>query len=290
MNNKVEKILFILGIAIILFFFFFRGIASFNHSSVVYNYKEEISQTSKEDLDDRRKNANEYNENLSAIDPIISIGDELDSNNVSKNSFDFLKSGNVIGNIEIPKIKMNLPIYDGIGNDNLEKGAVHLKDTSYPTGKESTHTVIVGHTGLTTSKIFDDIDKLELGDYFKVEYLGEEIGYKVISIKIVEPDNTEDLKIVENKTLVTLVTCIPKSVNSHRLLVTGEKIEQSSDYYDNDEVKESGVELIVIEDISIIQILILFGILVSSLIIIVFVVLRFINRRKRNTTKRRGSI
>ena len=226
MNNKVEKILFILGIAIILFPFALRGIASFNHSSVVYNYKEEISQTSKEDLDDRRKNANEYNENLSAIDPIISIGDELDSNNVSKNSFDFLKSGNVIGNIEIPKIKMNLPIYDGIGNDNLEKGAVHLKDTSYPTGKESTHTVIVGHTGLTTSKIFDDIDKLELGDYFKVEYLGEEIGYKVISIKIVEPDNTEDLKIVENKTLVTLVTCIPKSVNSHRLLVTGEKIEQ----------------------------------------------------------------
>ena len=290
MNNKVEKILFILGIAIILFPFALRGIASFNHSSVVYNYKEEISQTSKEDLDDRRKNANEYNENLSAIDPIISIGDELDSNNVSKNSFDFLKSGNVIGNIEIPKIKMSLPIYDGIGNDNLEKGAGHLKDTSYPTGKESTHTVIVGHTGLTTSKIFDDIDKLELGDYFKVEYLGEEIGYKVISIKIVEPDNTEDLKIVENKTLVTLVTCTPKSVNSHRLLVTGEKIEQSSDYYDNDEVKESGVELIVIEDISIIQILILFGILVSSLIIIVFVVLRFINRRKRNTTKRRGSI
>ena len=79
-------------------------------------------------------------------------------------------------------------------------------------------------------------------------------------------------------------------LNTSPFSVDFEKIEQSSDYYDNDEVKESGVELIVIEDISIIQILILFGILVSSLIIIVFVVLRFINRRKRNTTKRRGSI
>ena len=110
-------------------------------------------------------------------------------------------------------------------NNNLEKGAVHLKDTSYPNGQIGTHSVIVGHSGLTIASIFDNIDKLQMGDIFSINYLGIVTNYKVISTKVVLPYETENLKIDDNKCLVTLVTCTPKGVNSHRLLVTGEKIE-----------------------------------------------------------------
>ena len=120
--------------------------------------------SNKREIENRIATTEEYNKKIADESPTVSIGDELNSNNVESNSvFDFLKTGNVIGTLIISKINVKLPLYDGLSNDNLQKGVVHLSDTSYPTGQTSTHSVIVGHSGLTRAKILDDLDKLKVG-------------------------------------------------------------------------------------------------------------------------------
>ena len=226
MKKNISRILFVVGLVIFLFPFVLRVMSYFNQTTAIYNYKSEISNSSKTEIENRMATSEEYNKKIADESPTVSIGNELNSNNAESNSvFDFLKTGNVIGTLIIPKINVNLPLYDGLSNDNLQKGVVHLSDTSYPTGQTSTHCVIAGHSGLTRAKILDDIDKLEVGDTFQIEYLNELSNYEVISIKIVLPDETESLGIQKNETLVTLVTCTPKSINTHRLLVTAKKVD-----------------------------------------------------------------
>ncbi len=226
MRKNISRILFVVGLIIFLFPFVLRIISYFNQTTAIYNYKSEISNSSKAEIENRIATSEEYNKKIADESPTVSIGDELNSNNVESNSvFDFLKTGNVIGTLIIPKINVNLPLYDGLSNDNLQKGVVHLSDTSYPTGQTSTHSVIAGHSGLTRAKILDDLDKLEVGDTFQIEYLNQLSNYEVISIKIVLPEETESLRIQKNETLVTLVTCTPKSINTHRLLVTAKKVD-----------------------------------------------------------------
>ena len=224
MRDKIAKLLFIIGIILLLFPIVSRIITNTTQTSVVYKYEDNISSIEKKILDSIKARIEEYNFNLSNNKPTVVIDESIDKLDYSS-SFDFYEEGETIGSINIPKIETLLPIYDDIVNNNLEKGAVHLKDTSYPNGQIGTHSVIVGHSGLTIASIFDNIDKLQMGDIFSINYLGIVTNYKVISTKVVLPYETENLKIDDNKCLVTLVTCTPKGVNSHRLLVTGEKIE-----------------------------------------------------------------
>lgn len=226
MKEIFTKILFVVGLLIFLFPFILRGISYFNQTSVIYDYKENISNHSEEELIHKKKVSNEYNEKIADEKPIINMGEEtFDTTQNAPSSFDFLKTGEVIGTLIIPKINATLPMYDGLEDDNLQKGVVHLKDTSYPTGSISSHAVIAGHSGLTRAKILDDLDKIEIGDNFQVEYLNENYNYEVIEKKVVLPTESESLKIRDGETLVTLVTCTPKSINTHRLLITGKKVD-----------------------------------------------------------------
>lgn len=224
MRDKIAKLLFIIGIILLLFPIISRIITNTNHTSVVRDYEKNIVSKDKSELETIKEKIMNYNLNLSSNKPVVTINEDIDRLDYTS-SFDFYNEGETIGSISIPKIETLLPMYDDIGTNNLEKGVVHLKDTSYPNGQIGTHSVIVGHSGLTIANIFDNIDKLQIGDLFSINYLGIVTNYKVISTKVVLPDDTENLKIDENKCLVTLVTCTPKGVNSHRLLVTGEKIE-----------------------------------------------------------------
>jgi len=117
-----------------------------------------------------------------------------------------------------------LPIYEGTADKTLNKGIGHLEKTSLPTNNYAYHSVLVGHTGISTKKFFDDLSNLNIGDEFVVTILNESFKYKIYEIKKVLPNQTKDLKVQENRKLVTLVTCTPKFVNSHRLLVMGEAI------------------------------------------------------------------
>lgn len=226
MKEIFTKILFVIGLLIFLFPFILRGISYFNQTTVIYDYKESMSNYSEEELLKKQNMSNEYNNKIADEKPIVSMGEqEFDTTQNTNSVFDFLKTGEVIGTLIIPKINVNLPMYDGLVDDNLQKGVVHLKDTSYPTGSINSHAVIAGHSGLTRAKILDDLDKIDIGDNFQVEYLNKTCNYEVIDKKVVLPSESESLKIRDGETLVTLVTCTPKSINTHRLLVTGKKVD-----------------------------------------------------------------
>lgn len=130
----------------------------------------------------------------------------------------------IMGYVEIPKIGVQLPIYHGTGSDSLERGVGHLLGSSLPVGGGSTHTILTGHSGMATQKMFSDLPQLEVGDVFYLKVLGETLSYQVDQIHTVLPHDTTYLCIEQNRDLCTLVTCTPFGVNTHRLLVRGTRI------------------------------------------------------------------
>ena len=132
-----------------------------------------------------------------------------------------LDSGSgVMGTIRIPKISVRLPIYHGTSQSALASGAGHLYGSSLPVGGRSTHAVITGHRGLVEAMMFTRLDEMRVGDYFYIEVMGRTLGYKVDRISVIEPNDTSKLKIVPGEDRVTLMTCTPYGVNTHRLLVS----------------------------------------------------------------------
>jgi sortase A len=130
----------------------------------------------------------------------------------------------LIGFIDIPKINVYLPIYHGVSTEVLERGAGHLDNTAFPIGGENTHSVISAHTAFPTETFFDYLTDMEEGDFFYIHVLNRVLTYQVDQIKVVLPDNTKDLYVEEGRDLVTLLTCTPYSINSHRLLVRGTRV------------------------------------------------------------------
>ena len=215
------KILFVIGLLIFLFPFVMRTISYFNQTTAIYNYKSTTESLSEDELNEQKNHYNKYNEELADENPIVEMSEDDFNVDETQSTYDFLNSDDAIGSLIIPSINVNLPIFDGVTNLNLQKGIAHLDNTSYPTGEKSTHCVLAGHSGLSRAKILDDLDKVQIGDYFQIDYLNTTHNYIVIDIQVVLPEETESLRIKQDDTLVTLVTCTPKNINSHRLLVTG---------------------------------------------------------------------
>lgn len=138
-----------------------------------------------------------------------------------------------IGSVEIPCISVDLPIYHGTSADVLERGVGHLEGSSLPVGGEGTHAVLSGHTGLNSKKLFTDLVDMEEGDLFFIHILDDTLAYEVTEISVVEPADTSSLTIRPDEDLVTLVTCTPYGVNSHRLLVTGTRTEYTEQIYED---------------------------------------------------------
>ena len=132
-----------------------------------------------------------------------------------------MTSDGVMGYLEIPSISVNLPIYHGTDAEILERGVGHLAASSIPVGGKSTHSVLTGHTGLSSAKLFTDLTEMKKEDLFFIHVLDRTLAYKVDQISVVRPEDTRKLQIVKGKDYVTLVTCTPYGVNDHRLLVRG---------------------------------------------------------------------
>ena len=135
-----------------------------------------------------------------------------------------LAGNGIMGYVEIPKISVNLPIYHGTENDSLERGIGHLLGSSLPVGGESTHSILSGHSGMASQKMFTDLEQLIVGDVFYLRILNDTLAYQVAEINTVLPYDTSLLGIVPGEDLCTLVTCTPYGVNTHRLLVRGSRI------------------------------------------------------------------
>ena len=140
-----------------------------------------------------------------------------------------LNLNDVMATIKIPSIDVNLPIYHGTENATLDKGIGHLFGTALPVGGESTHTVLTGHTGLGNATMFDQLTSVKVGDVFYIETAGRHLKYQVTDIRVVLPTETESLNKVDGKDLATLITCTPYGINTHRLLVTGERVPMDDD-------------------------------------------------------------
>ncbi len=195
------------------------------HSDIETTYTAAIADTDDVELTAQREAAQQYNAMLSGT-ASISEGEASAS---PLPYAEQLTVGGVMCYIDIPKINVYLPVQHGTGAETLEKSVGHVVGTSLPVGGSSTHAVLSAHSGMASSKLFSDIDQLKLGDAFFVHVLGDTLAYKVDSIHTVLPTDTSLLQIEDGKDLVTLVTCTPFGVNTHRLLVRGHRVPYVSE-------------------------------------------------------------
>ena len=237
---KSEKILLIIAVIFIIVgtgIFLYPSISNYfaekNHVEAIRNYDKMVVKIGEDSQKEEKEKAQTYNENLSG-DPVhdpfvLGSGYALPEN--YKEVLNLSEDG-IMGYIQIPKISVDLPIYHGTSEEVLEKGVGHIQNTSVPIGGNSTHSVLTGHTGLPNAELFTRLDELVEGDIFYIHVLNEILTYKVYEIKVVLPDNIDELRITSGEDLVTLVTCTPYGVNSHRLLVKAERVEYE-DYTEN---------------------------------------------------------
>ena len=215
------------GAAVFSYPFVSNALANRNASVAVQEYNASVSSLGREDIDAIKEAAKAYNDQLESV-----IGKNAQGEGVAQDSYiDLIQLGDALGYITIPKIDVNLPIYEGTGYDVLTHGIGHLSETSYPLGGESTHCALSGHRGMAEPELFTNLDKLELGDRFYLHVLDEVLAYQVDQVLVVEPEQVEALEIVDGEDLCTLVTCTPIGINSHRLLVRGTRVE-----YEGEEV------------------------------------------------------
>ena len=190
------------------------------HSDIETVYTATIEDTDKTELTAQREAAQQYNAMLSGAVAITEGGASAPPLAYDEQ----LTVGGVMAYVDIPKINVYLPVQHGTGAETLEKSVGHVVGTSLPVGGGSTHSVLSAHSGMASSKLFSDIDQLAEGDTFYIHVLGDTLAYKVDSIHTVLPTDTSQLQIEDGKDLVTLVTCTPFGVNTHRLLVRGHRV------------------------------------------------------------------
>ena len=196
-----------------------------HQSEVIADYSDAVDGLDDAEAQRELKRAKDYNDQLTeSVGLTDPFENKLEENTQYPTLLNFTTKG-VMGYIEIPKINVLLPIYHGVSSNVLSKGIGHLPETSLPVGGESTHCVLAGHSGMSNARLFTDLPKLENGDVFYLHIYNKTLTYTVDQVKKVLPTDTSDLQIVDGEDYVTLVTCVPVAVNSHRLLVRGTRTE-----------------------------------------------------------------
>lgn len=218
-------ILIISGIGLAAYPIVSNILAQKNASQAIVNYDDQIETMDKEEIDAAKEAMKQYNEQLGHAVVRDAVGD----GETGVSYVDMIDVGETIGYLTIPVIDVNLPIYYGTSAEVLEKGVGYIEETSFPLGGESTHCVLTGHRGLPTAELFTHMDQVQEKDVFYLHILDEVLAYEVDQIKVVDPNDTSDLDIVEGEDYVTLVTCTPYSINTHRLLVRGHRIEYTGE-------------------------------------------------------------
>ncbi|MUP23968.1 class C sortase [Enterococcus lactis] len=236
-KRKLLDLLMILlllsGIGVLAYPFVSDALNNYLDQQIISHYQQQAVKENEEVMAKIQENMTKKNQQLakeggnSGADPFTKKKEP-----VKKDRTYFEK--HTIGILTIPKINVNLPIFDQTTMKLLEKGACLLEGTSYPIGGKSTHAVLSSHRGLSQAKLFTNLPQLKIKDHFYIEINGQYLAYQVDQIKTVEPTETEALQIQEDQDLVTLVTCTPYMINSHRLLVRGHRI-----VVEPEEIKES---------------------------------------------------
>jgi sortase A len=221
----------IAGAALLLYPAAAAWFSSVEQSREIDKLTEGINDLGAETLRERLAEAREYNQAMSGGGAAVAANERLplaaEPGSESEQQYLSMLRGDsegLMARIRIPSIKVDLPIYHGTSDNVLERGIGHLEGTALPVGGRSTHSVLTGHRGLASSEIFTNLDKVRAGDTFTIEVFGEILAYRVIETRVVEPEDTESLLVQPGEDLITLVTCTPLGINSHRILVTGERV------------------------------------------------------------------
>ena len=254
--------LLFLGVSIMLYPIMSNFLNINKYDSIISKYKvisdKKVAANKKKLIDE----AIDYNKNLKKINASVKLSSE--KLNEYNSLLNITKDG-IMGFIDIPKIDVKLPIFHGTSDNVLKKGAGHLIGTSLPVGGKTSHSVISAHRGMPSSKLFTDLNQLEEGDVFYIYILDEVHAYQVDKISVVKPDDLNLLNLSENKDYVTLLTCTPYGINTHRLLVRGIRI----DYDDLFAKKVAKSKRLFISDI-----VMLIGFDITFLMIIILIILK----------------
>ena len=229
-------LLFLLGLGLVAYPIVSSYYTEKHQSQVHTQYQEVLERADSREIEEARTAAESYNQLLASGATAAEL-EALDYDSLLN-----LAGNGIMGYVEIPAIDVLLPICHGVGEDSLERGAGHLPSTSLPIGGKGTHTVISAHSGMATARMFTDLEQLEAGDVFYLHVLAETLSYEVDQILVVKPYQIDALKIDREKDYVTLITCTPYGVNSHRLLVRGHRIEPEAEENASNEIASPRTE------------------------------------------------
>ena len=213
-------LIFFVGLAVMLYPTISDYINQRNQTRVVNSYAQQVDGLSDADYTAYFDAADVFNQEIAADPDALYHADHFSTYSTT---LDVTGTG-IMGYITIPRIGVELPIYHGTSDAVLQVAAGHLEGTSLPVGGESTHAVISAHRGLPSAKLFTNLDQLEVGDTFTITVLDRVLTYEVDNISIILPTETDSLKVVDGKDYVTLMTCTPYGINTHRLLVRGHRV------------------------------------------------------------------
>lgn len=222
-------IIFLAGLSLLLYPFVANQWNNYRQKQLISNYESVVADkeaAGKIDYEAEMEKAAAYNNALlpSILPDSFAVAEATEEEDEVYMSCLNIAEDGMMGRVEIPKIKVNLPIYHTTEDSVLQKAVGHLEGSSLPIGGESTHSVISAHRGLPSASLFTDLDKLEEGDHFLIHVLDETLCYEVDKITVVEPKETDGLAVEEGEDLMTLLTCTPYGVNTERLLVRGHRV------------------------------------------------------------------
>ncbi|MGX7108477.1 class C sortase [Facklamia miroungae] len=224
LKNLINFLIFLLGLLLVAHPFIARYLHNQAARTEVQEFRDQSIKIPKTELDRRIELAEAYNSTiLPSMNGIVDPFTAKQKEGIREYAR-MLEINEQIGYIEIPKINISLPIHAGATEEVLQKAAAHLQGTSLPVGGEGTNSVITAHRGLPSAKLFSDLNKMKVGDVFFVHNLRDDLAYKVIETKVIEPSDFESLQIMEGEDRVTLLTCTPYMINSHRLLAIGKRV------------------------------------------------------------------
>lgn len=232
LSNLLIFLLFVAGAGILVYPTFSDMWNKYRNAQLITQYTEAIETLPEETYDEFWEEARAYNAQHTVNEIVDAFEEEEgEADEETQAVFAYYHSvlnpngDGLMGSIDIPKIGVKIAIYHGLSENVMEKGCGHVQGTSLPIGGSSTHAALAAHRGLPSAKLFSDLDQIAEGDIFILNILGEKLAYEVDQIKTVLPEEIEDIAIVKGEDLVTLITCTPYGVNSHRLLVRGHRTE-----------------------------------------------------------------
>lgn len=282
LSSIILCVVFLIGLSLLLYPVLSNLVNERSQSRAIATYEDGLSTLTKEDYTAFWQAAQEYNANLTAgVGSTLTAEQQADYDAV----LDPTGTG-IMGYVEIPYIRVSLPIYHGVSEQVLQIGAGHLPGSSLPVGGEGTHCVLSGHRGLPSARLFTDLDQVGVGDCFLLHIMDETLAYQVDQIRIVEPAEVKDLAIVPGEDYCTLVTCTPYGVNTHRLLVRGHRVAYTAEEEKNGIAVTADAAQI---DSLVVQVWLLVPVLIGMLLILLAGSCRRPRKQSKNEEEERDS-